>query len=130
MKKIIFYLLIIISLQSCYFGAGVVEIDLPGNFDLFGNNSKNEAAIWLDIGEYSSEIIVNQTVFAVGYNDDFIIAKSHSKNKILYHIIEVKKGLKQANINLSFEQYKFNREHLNVPYDLNFTIVFHEIAKN
>ena len=60
--------------------------------------------------------------FSVNYGNFF--------NKILYHIIEVKKGLKQANINLSFEQYKFNREHLNVPYDLNFTIVFHEIAKN
>ncbi|QNM84786.1 hypothetical protein H9W90_11335 [Polaribacter pectinis] len=133
MKKNIVLILSIILLQSCYFGAGLIEEELPGSFMLFANNSIEELSIINNSNNKSIyNIVVDEAVFAVGFNKEYIIAKSYSVNKnlILYHIIEVEKELNQINLNLSFQDYKLKRESLKLPYDLNFTLVYHEIAKN
>ena len=140
MKKKFSLLILTLSLtlNSCYFGAGEIEVNLPGNYFLFGNNSVEETAIWFNTGEHSSDIIIKETVFAVGYNKDFIIAKSFPKdslkplkdNFVHYHILAVNEKSPQKSSGMNFKEYKLKRDKLNLPYDLNFTIVFHEVAKN
>ena len=120
-----------------------MEVDLPGNYDLFGNNSKEETAIWFETGKHRSEIIVEEVVFAVGYNNDFIIAKSYNKNSkfifedknpefinsieendlISYHIIDLKEKSPKKNKGMSFTEYKNKRKELKIPENLNFTII-------
>jgi hypothetical protein len=133
--------LIIISIilfQGCYFGIGLVEQNLTDNFSLFANNSLDELSIWYKTDKHIASIIVKETVFAVGYNNDFIIAKSHPKdsnNEVLkeltyYHIIEISKISKsnpQISPRLPKEQYVSMRKQLNIPNDLDFEIVFEEI---
>ncbi|MDO6598926.1 hypothetical protein [Tenacibaculum sp. 1_MG-2023] len=131
MKKGLILLSILVLFQSCYFGIGLVEDDLPGNFMLFANNEYEELAIINSSKDKSTyNIVVDETVFSVGYNEEFIIAKSYSNNKILYHIIEIKNDLKQKYLNLSFHDYQSKRVELNLPIDLNFTIVYQEVLKN
>lgn len=132
MKKNVILILIICFLQSCYFGVGLIEEKLPENFMLVANNSLEELEIirYKDDSKSIIDTIINKTVFAIGFNKDFIIAKSYSNGKVLYHIIQVEKKANQNYLNLTFEQFNFNRENLNIPYNLNFTIVFHEVAKN
>lgn len=124
--------------SSCYFGAGLVEVDLPGNYSLFGNNSYEEIVILYNSSEHNNQIIVKETVFAVGYNKEYIIAKSYPVNsnvleedkRVLYHILLVDEVSPQVSKGLTFEEYKSKRKELEIPNDINFSIVFHEVARN
>ena len=46
---------------------------------------------------HGHNIVINETVFAVGFDKNFIIAKSYSEKlkQINYHIIEVKKDISE-----------------------------------
>lgn len=80
--------------------------------------------------KYSNRQIVPETVFAVGHNRDFIIAKSHpnnNKNVTYYHIIEIAKKSTNQSPNLTLEQFENRKKQLNVPKELNFDIVFDEL---
>ncbi|TDQ28764.1 DUF3997 domain-containing protein [Tenacibaculum caenipelagi] len=134
MKKIIIIFLSFI-LQSCYFGAGLVEKEITGNYFLFANNKLDEMSILFYSEKYSYQLIVPETVFAVGENGDYIIAKSHPKNPktginksvIFYHIIEVnKKDIKQCS-NLNLEQFNTERKKLNIPNNLDFKTIYKEL---
>lgn len=69
MKKIIVLISILTLFQSCYFGMGLVEKKLPGNFILIANNSFEELEIirYKDNSNSIIDIIINKTVFAVEY---------------------------------------------------------------
>jgi hypothetical protein len=129
--------IIIITCQACHFGAGLIEADLTDNFSLFANNSIDELSIWYFPGENGSKLIVRATVFAVGNNDEFIIAKSHpkgsenriDKNVTLYHIIEVEK-IKinpEESRGMTLEEFESTRRKLNIPASLDFTKVYKEL---
>lgn len=132
-KTIGIFLLLI--LESCYFGAGLVEREITDDYFLFANNTLEELSIWYHAEKYSNRLIVPETVFAVGENGDFIIAKSHPKttengiNKSMtyYHIIEVGKKSTEQSPNLTLEQYERERKELNIPNDLDFDIVYDEL---
>lgn len=132
-KLFLFTLTVSIIFSSCYFGAFLVEQNLPGNYYLWAQDSLHQLKITHSPRDTSVyELVIGETVYAVGYSEKYIIAKSFSKEKkvISYHIIEVEKDLPEKNHGMSFKEYKLKREELNLPYNLNFTIVFHEIAKN
>ena len=129
-------------------------------------------SIWYYQDGNGSSLIVEETVFAVGFNDDFIIAKSHPKNSndsiikniTEYHLININKTeqkrkefsskseefhivFKDKNgidslrkkqeyftkfypkksIPLTLDQFEYNKKRLNVPEELNFTIIFEEL---
>ena len=111
----------------------LVEENLPGNYYLWAEDELEQLKITHSLKNSSGyNLIVKETVFAVGFNKDFIIAKSFSKQhkQIHYHIIEVNKDLSEENRGSSFEDYMLKRKTLNLPYDLIFTQVYHEVAKN
>ena len=132
-KLIGIFLLLI--LESCYFGAELVEREITDDYFLFANNTLDEMSIWYHAEKYSNRLIVPETVFAIGENGDFIIAKSHpktqesgiNKNVTYYHIIEVNKKSTEQSPNLTLEQFENTRKRLNIPVDLNFDIVYEEL---
>ena len=97
-------------LQSCYFGAGLVEKEITDDYFLFANNSLDEMSIWFHAEKYSNRLIVPETVFALGENGDFIIAKSTEQSP-----------------NLTLEQFENKRKELNIPKNLDFEIVYEEL---
>ncbi|OSY87064.1 hypothetical protein WH52_13465 [Tenacibaculum holothuriorum] len=134
MKKTIKISLLLI-LQSCYFGVGLVEKEITNNYFLFANNKLDEMSIWFHSEEHSYQLIIPETVFAVGENGDYIIAKSHPKNKkngidksiTYYHIIEVRKKKANQYSNLNLEQFNKKREELNIPNSLSFKLTYKEL---
>ncbi|WP_425077918.1 hypothetical protein [Psychroserpens sp. S379A] len=128
----VYFLLI---LQSCYFGIGIVEKEITDDYYLLANNSLDEMSIWFQAEKYSNRLIVPETVFAVGENGDFIIAKSHPKNLegginkgvTYYHIIVVDKKSTEQSPNLTLEQFERKRKQLNIPNSLDFDIVYEEL---
>ena len=134
LKKILGISFLLI-LQSCYFGAGLVEKEITHNYFLFANNALDEMSIWFHAEKYSNRLIVPETVFALGENGDFIIAKSHPKdiesgiNKSVtyYHIIEVDKKNTEQSPHLTLEQFENKRKQLNIPSNLDFDIVYEEL---
>lgn len=134
LKKILGIAFLLI-LQSCYFGAGLVEKEITDDYFLFANNSLEEMSIWFHAEKYSNRLIVPETVFELGENGDFIIAKSHPRNiesginksVTYYHIIEVDKKSTEQSSNLTLEQYENKRKMLNIPKNLDFEIVYDEL---
>lgn len=126
-------LVFVILLQSCLFGVGLVEEEITDKYWLIANNTLDEMSIWYFPGEHQSKLIVEETVFAVGHNDDYIIAKSHpkdstnglNKNVTFYHIIELAGANKSVPITL--EQFRSKRKELQIPEKLRFTTVFDEL---
>ena len=117
--------------KSCLFGVGLVEQEIIGDYWLLANGKLHEMSI-----SYDSRIIVEETVFAVGHNKEFIIAKRHPKisatylNKEItyYHIIKVSKSQKiKKSTDMTYEQYLQKRKELNVPKDLEFDMVFEDL---
>jgi hypothetical protein len=86
-------------------------------------------------------VIIESTVFAVGFNENFIIAKQHenieektieNQTVINYYIIDIRK-YKKGNTK-SYEVHKLSksgfsimRNHLNIHEDLTFTIINTEL---
>lgn len=134
LKKILGIVFLLV-LQSCYFGAGLVEQEITDDYFLFANNSLEEMSIWYHAEKYSNRLIIPETVFALGENGDFIIAKSHPRNienginksVTYYHIIEVDKKSIEESPNLTLEQYENKRKMLNIPKNLDFEIVYDEL---
>lgn len=123
MKRKVILILTFFVFQACYFGIGLVEYDLPGNFMLFANNSMDELSIIYQKDNSTYNIIVDETVQEVGFNDDYIIAKSFSSKEkdTFYHIIEVKKELIQDNLYLTNEDFNKIKKKKNIAF-LDFSI--------
>lgn len=111
----------------------MVEQNLTDKYWLLAINTMDEMSIW-----YDSDLIIDETVFAVGYNDKFIIAKKHpkdlengiNKNVTYYYIIEINKDLKnehKPSSPLTLKQFEHKRKQLNIANKLDFTIVFEEL---
>jgi hypothetical protein len=126
-------LFFILLFQSCYFGGGLAEERLTGDIGLMAINSLDEAElIYQEKGTSVYYSLVPGLVFSVGYDDDFVIAKTHpvdsngiSRTLTYYHIIEVKKVSEdnhEKSPALTFKQFQRRREELNVPEELKFTI--------
>lgn len=123
------------TLQSCYFGAGLVEKEISNNYFLFANNELDEMSIWFHSGKYSYQLIVPETVFAVGENGEYIIAKSHPKKTetdidksiTFYHIIEINEKDRKQSSNLTLDEFNTKRKELNIPSSLDFKIIYKEL---
>ena len=128
MKRKVILILTVLVFQACYFGIGLVEYNLPGNFMLFANNSIDELSINYQKDNSTYNIIVDETVQEIGFNDDFITAKSFSskEKESYYHIIEVKKELIQDNLYLTKEDFNKIKKQKNIAF-LDFSITHKDL---
>jgi hypothetical protein len=109
---------------------------LIGNYEVDYIDSKDNMSIYYNDPQWGGLGVVNPTVFAVGYNDDFIIAKQHpnvdfkiDRGTTNYFIIPLKSTISESPEDnkigpLTESSFLEKRKQLGIPSTLNFTIVF------
>src|SRR4051812_21959342 len=125
MKIIFFIFYISFMLSGC--GLAVKEI-IVDNYYLVAPDVDEQLSIGMATS-YNDviDILILPTVYEIGNNKRFIIAKQHpenNKNITNYFIIDIlnKDGHKSSVIGpLTYEQYIYSREKLNVPEEITFT---------
>lgn len=130
--KSLLRILIIFLIPSCHFGD--FSEPLTANYELDAIDVKRDMSIYVSIDE-SWVGVVDATVFAVGYNEDFIIAKQHpdfDKRVTNYYIIPLKfKVADSPDENrigpLTEREFMEKRKELGVPRSLQFTRVFKDL---
>lgn len=137
MKNYFIILFSSLLLTSCLFGdnpSGSTNLTKDFWLDWFENKTYQR----IICGENANHgsIIIEETVFAVGFNNDFIIAKhrprtendSIKKQEIInYYIVDIRNyergNFKSYDVHLLTKKgYPIMRNYLNVPKDLSFTI--------
>jgi hypothetical protein len=134
MKTKIISLFIICLLSGCIGGLGFVTKDhICGNYYLVAPDDDVQLSLSYheptDGDNYGT--FITETVFAVGYNEKYIIVKQHPNNNrsiTNYFILPLIKGFNWRTNNgligpLTLEQFNEKRKELNIPDSLKFTIV-------
>ena len=75
MKKIILYLIIALVTEGCQ--GLVIKKNIKDNYYLVAVDMDEQLAIAQPFSESMYNEIITATVFAVGYNDKYLIAKQH-----------------------------------------------------
>ena len=134
MHRIIILLLFIIIFSGCHYNKPLA----PG-YELSAIDTDEAMSIYyydngMGIG------VINPTVFAVGYNEDFIIAKQHprkfpnppDKSITNYFIIPIKDKVRQSPDDnkigpLTESEFKEKRKELGIPDEVTFSIVIKDL---
>ncbi len=125
-------------LSDAFFGSPDYEKKLNGDYYLLAFDEDEEMSIGVQIGEEGVGVI-EATVFAVGQNENFIIAKQHplismgviDKKTTNYFIIpldlKVSKAVDRNYFGpLNLEQFEQKKRELNMK-DIEFSIIFKEL---
>jgi hypothetical protein len=141
MKTILYITFILIFLSSCVGGLGLaVNERITGNYYLVAADDIEQLSL-----SYHTEdmediygTVVGETVFAVGFNNHYIIVKQHpnidfkvDKTITNYYILPLKEKINWENINglmgpLRFNEFNQKRKELNIE-DLEFTINYKDL---
>ena len=128
-------LFVITLLTSCN---GISVEHLTDNYYLTKMDYEaNNRSLSYKLGKGSYLGVVNATIFAVGYNDDFIIVKQHPRsfpnppdtNMTNYYVVPLKFKVNHwADENkfgpLTLEEFLIKRKELEISDDLEFSVVF------
>jgi hypothetical protein len=130
----IYYIFLICSVMifvgGCPFQGLVYEEDLANGYAVWAADTMQDAAIVLkDKGGSGATGVVPLTVFAYGWNDDFIIAKRHPEKKgrkvdasiTYWYIVEVASGNVHGPLNE--DEFDKLRIKLEVPPELLFKTI-------
>jgi hypothetical protein len=127
----------IISLIMMDCGGFVHQERLVGNYYLIAIDSEGDMRISYRIGESSFLGAIRATVFAVGYDSNFIIVKQHpsasfgkiDRTKIDYYIVPAQDISKYDVVIGPLDQNSFiqKRRELKIPESLTFTKVFRDL---
>lgn len=135
----LYYFLIIFIFLSCQ---DLVKERIIENYYLVAADDPEGTC--LSYHESSEEstygCIIEATVFAVGYNSNYLIVKQHpsvlpnppDKKITNYYILPIKNGMNWSNKNgligpLTIEQFIEKRNELNIPESLTFTIEIEDL---
>ena len=134
MRTRIIFLYIICLLSSCIGGSGFVTKDhIFGNYYLVAPDDDIQLSLSyhepVDGDNYGT--FITETIFAVGYNEKYIIVKQHPNNNRTvtnYFILPLIKGFNWRTNNgligpLTLDQFNEKRKQLSIPDSLKFTIV-------
>jgi hypothetical protein len=128
---------ILLSLTGCEY-----REHLTGNYYLTEtDNADEELSLSYDLGNGSYIGVVNPTLFAVGYDDEYIIAKNHpqirgaftfSRKFTHYYIVPLKYKVHHSPDEnrigpLSEEEFKAKRKELKMSDSLTFTRIFKKL---
>ena len=135
MRKFLLILFAILILEGCISGwedYGSKRLTKDFWLNWFPNKEGQHIALSED-GKLET-VIIESTVFAVGYNDDFIIAKQTRGNRqfgernTYYHILDLRKyesmavGIYKHYSFKSKAEFQVARKKMMVPADLGFSI--------
>jgi len=132
--RILTVLILAITLLKCQPAA--IKNHLFGNYYLLALDVDEQLSLCYhdssDENNYGT--IIGPTVFAIGYNDSFIIIMQHpqdssvlvSKKKVNYFILPLKQGFNWKTMNgligpFTMNQFKSKRKELGIPGSLTFT---------
>ena len=138
MKRIVVCALLPTVLVFC-FGCGGIgfayEQELTGKFGLIACDTRTQMSLCEILPSGSGIGIVDQTVFAVGWNDDFIIAKRHpsdgsdtndiDRSVTEFYILTV--ATEKLLGPLDEAEFDKQRASLGLPEDLTFILVFEDL---
>jgi hypothetical protein len=131
MKKLCF--IIIIAVTGCQ--GFVIDKTVAGKFHLIAVDVKENLSLSYNLNNGDYIGVVNQTVFAVGHNDKYIIVKQHpqilGKNFTDYYIVPVivknQYWIEKEVIGpLRRDQFEQKKKELNIE-NLEFTIVYENL---
>jgi hypothetical protein len=134
-KKILCFTVLWLFCGSC--GGLVIKENIFGNYYLIAADANEDLTLSYhdssDGAIYGG--IIEPTVFAIGFNENYIIAKQHprtfpnppDKNITNFYILPIKKGFNWRTKNgllgpLTSNQFSQKRKELNISDSLNFTI--------
>ncbi len=132
-KSIFTFLLIISILNSCQYGLHSKKIE--GNYYLTYVDDEFDTSVSYMFDDGSCVGVVNDGVYAVGFNSDFIIVKAHpfyrpnflNRDVTNFYIIPLNNTVpEQVDENkigpLTEPEFNKMREKLNIPQDIGFTM--------
>ena len=136
-KRIILFLLLPIF-SGCQYGMHKEKITDKYFLTYVDTESMLSLSYDLEDGDFIG--VVNDAVFAVGYNSNFIIVKNHpfvepdSINRTVtnYFIIQIDRNISQFKVDenkigpLSKQEFDKKRKELKIPVNLDFTVVIDE----
>jgi len=126
-----------IILTSCI-GNIVYKKELSAGYELSANDDMSGMSIYVSDGQYQVGV-VNATVFSVGFDENFIIAKQHpfrdnSINKFVtnYYIVPVKNKINASPDEnkigpLTQEEFLIKRKEMKISDNLVFTITLDKL---
>lgn len=134
MKKLILYLSIIVLFGGCH-GLAIEEKIIENYYLIAGDEPAGTFLSYHESSEGNNfSGLIEATVFAVGYNDKYMLIKQHPRafpnqpdKKITnYYILPLKKGMDWRTKNglvgpLTLEQFTEKRKELNIPDEVKFT---------
>lgn len=133
MKEKLYYLLSIFAVAIFVAGCPeglIYEEDLVNGYAVWAVDTMEYAAVvHKDKGGSSATSVVPRTVFAYGWNDDFILAKRHPRKKdkkvdtsvTYWYIIEVTSGDVHGPMNE--DEFRKLRTRLKVPEEISFKTI-------
>ena len=128
-KTIIILLLILTTLTSCFGLFDSQSERITGDYILIWTDFQESQCVIKEWDSSSGETIIPEYVFAVGHNDDYIIAKQHPtagfegsykiNDKITnYYIIDIKSNTRKTDLNvfgpLTKEEFNTIRNELKI----------------
>jgi hypothetical protein len=118
-------------LVSCSLGMAI-EKHLFGNYYLTAPDAAEQLGLTYKVSNDVFAGIIEETVFAVGYNKEYIIAKQHPANKEItnYYILPIKDGSEPKNEDLigPLTQKEFTQKKKEFRIEsLDFTIVYKDL---
>jgi len=132
MIKRIVYSFIFLSFTAC--SGFAIEEKILDNYYLIAGDIGEECSLSYKVSDDDFGTVIGATVFAIGYNKQFIIAKQHprtfpnppNKKIINYYILPIKRGMDWKTKNglvgpLSYDQFVVKRKELKINNELKFT---------
>ena len=145
MKRVL-SLIIVLAAYSCIGGFGfVLDKKIIDNYYLIAVDIDEQCALChRDKGENGASIVIRPTVFAAGYNDQYIIAKQHpliearhdsiDKSITNYYIVPRKEEIKNWTEYytliigpLTELEFTEKRKELSIPDEVTFSIVLKDL---
>jgi len=135
-----YFILVLFFFTGC-FPFSAHDERLVGKFSLSATDIDSDMSLCYGVSSGGRIGIVDATVFAVGFNNDYVIAKQHPKGQrdepdksiTNYYIVPIKMDttifvVKDNVIGpLTEEEFVAKRKELDIPDDLTFTKVFKDL---
>lgn len=137
MRKTIIYILGIFTAVSHYSCNGLESEHITERYFFVAVDTRENMSLGYSVSDDNSSFVdvVRETVFAAGYDDNFIILKQHPRNNrsiINYYIVPIYKEFTSSPERgvigaLTLEQFNEKRKDLNISEGVTFTRIMEDL---